>query len=105
QAKFRDKLRRVNEGMAREGAFYLFALRLVPAFPFVAVNLLMGLTPVRIWTYIWVSQLGMLAGTIAFVYAGTKLGEFRFSAGLFLAFALLGIFPLAAKRVLDAVKA
>ena len=105
QARFGDKLKPVNEGVAREGAFYLFALRLVPAFPFVAINLLMGLTPIRTATYFWVSQLGMLAGTIVYVYAGTKLGEFRISAGLLAAFALLGVFPLIAKRVMDALKA
>ena len=105
QAKFGEKLKAVNDGVAREGAFYLFALRLVPAFPFFAINLLMGLTPIRTWTYIWVSQLGMFAGTIVFVYAGTKLGEFRASIGLLAAFALLGFFPLLAKRVLDAAKA
>jgi len=105
QARFGDKLKPVNEGIAKEGALYLFALRLVPAFPFVAVNLLMGLTPIRTLTYAWVSQLGMLAATIVFVYAGAQLGEFRISGGLLLAFALLGIFPLLAKRVLDAVKA
>ncbi|HEY8070129.1 MAG TPA: FAD-dependent oxidoreductase [Burkholderiales bacterium] len=105
QAKFGEKLKAVNDGVAREGAFYLFALRLVPAFPFFAINLLMGLTPIRTWTYIWVSQLGMFAGTVAFVYAGIKLGEFRASIGLLAAFALLGFFPLLAKRVLDAAKA
>jgi pyruvate/2-oxoglutarate dehydrogenase complex dihydrolipoamide dehydrogenase (E3) component/uncharacterized membrane protein YdjX (TVP38/TMEM64 family) len=105
QLKFGDKLKRVNDGIAREGAFYLFALRLVPAFPFVAINLAMGLTPIRTWTYLWVSQLGMLAGTIVYVYAGARLGEFRISIGLLAAFTLLGIFPLIAKRVLDAIKA
>ena len=105
QARFGGQLRPINDGVAKEGAFYLFALRLVPAFPFVAINLLMGLTPIRTWTYFWVSQLGMLAGTIVYVYAGTKLGEFQISFGLLVAFALLGVFPLAAKRVMDAVKA
>ncbi|HUN68575.1 MAG TPA: FAD-dependent oxidoreductase, partial [Burkholderiales bacterium] len=105
QARFGERLKPVNEGIAKEGAFYLFALRLVPAFPFVAVNLLMGLTPIRVWTYAWVSQAGMLAATVAFVYAGTQLGEFRVSAGLLAAFALLGFFPLIAKRVLEAAKA
>jgi pyruvate/2-oxoglutarate dehydrogenase complex dihydrolipoamide dehydrogenase (E3) component/uncharacterized membrane protein YdjX (TVP38/TMEM64 family) len=99
QARFGARLRPVNEGFAREGAFYLFALRLVPVFPFVAVNLLMGLTPIRTFTYLWVSQLGMLAGTAAYVYAGTRLGEFRVSAELVGAFALLGLLPLAMKRV------
>ena len=105
QEKFGDKLKPINEGVAREGAFYLFALRLVPAFPFVAINLAMGLTPIGAWTYLWVSQLGMLAGTIVYVYAGTQLGEFRISIGLLAAFTLLGLFPLIAKKALDAIKA
>ena len=105
QARFGERLKPINEGVAREGAFYLFALRLVPAFPFVAINLLMGLTPIRMATYFWVSQLGMLAGTVAYVYAGSKLGEFQISAGLLFAFALLGFFPLIAKRVMDAIQA
>jgi len=105
QEKFGDKLKPVNDGIAREGAFYLFALRLVPAFPFFAVNLVMGLTSIRTWTYYWVSQLGMFAGTVVFVYAGTQLGAFKISAGLLFAFALLGIFPLLAKKALDALKA
>ena len=105
QARFGDKLRPVNEGIARDGPFYLFALRLVPAIPFVAINLVMGLTPMRTWTYLWVSQLGMLAGTIAYVYAGTQLAEFRLSVGLIAAFTILGLFPLAAKKLLDAIKA
>jgi pyruvate/2-oxoglutarate dehydrogenase complex dihydrolipoamide dehydrogenase (E3) component/uncharacterized membrane protein YdjX (TVP38/TMEM64 family) len=105
QEKLGDKLKPINEGIAKEGAFYLFALRLVPAFPFVAINLVMGLTPIRTWTYLWVSQLGMLAGTIAYVYAGTQLGEFRISIGLLVAFTILGIFPLVAKKALDAIKA
>jgi pyruvate/2-oxoglutarate dehydrogenase complex dihydrolipoamide dehydrogenase (E3) component/uncharacterized membrane protein YdjX (TVP38/TMEM64 family) len=105
QAKFGDRLKRVNEGMEKEGAFYLFALRLVPAIPFFAINLLMGLTPIRTWTYFWVSQVGMLAGTIAYVYAGTTLGEMRISFQLLLAFTLLGILPLIAKRVIDVIRA
>ena len=105
QKTFGDRLKPINEGVAKEGAFYLFALRLVPAFPFVAINLVMGLTPIRTWTYLWASQLGMLAGTVAYVYAGTQLGEFRLSIGLFVAFTILGIFPLVAKKLLDAIKA
>src|SRR5688572_13386278 len=88
QAKFGEKLKPINDGVAREGAFYLFALRLVPAFPFFVINLVMGLTPIRTWTFYWVSQLGMLAGTIVYVYAGTQLGEFRISGGLIAAFVL-----------------
>ncbi|HET6493180.1 MAG TPA: FAD-dependent oxidoreductase, partial [Burkholderiales bacterium] len=105
QQKFGEKLKPINDGMAKEGAFYLFALRLVPAFPFFVINLAMGLTPIRTWTFYWVSQAGMLAGTIVYVYAGTKLGEFRISFGLLAAFALLGVFPLIAKKALDALKA
>lgn len=105
QHKFGDKLKPINDGVAREGAFYLFALRLVPAFPFFVINLVMGLTAIKTWTFYWVSQLGMLAGTIVFVYAGTQLGEFRIGAGLVFAFVLLGIFPLIAKKLVDALKA
>lgn len=105
QERFGDKLRPINDGIAREGAFYLFALRLVPAFPFFVINLVMGLTPIRTRTFYWVSQLGMLAGTIAYVYAGTQLGEFRLSIGLVVAFTILGLFPLIAKKALDAIKA
>ena len=64
QSKFGDKLATINAGIAKEGPFYLFALRLVPAIPFVAINLVMGLTPMRAWTYLWVSQLGMLAASV-----------------------------------------
>ena len=105
QARFGDKLKPINEGVAREGAFYLFALRLVPAFPFFVINLVMGLTPIKTRTFYWVSQVGMLAGTIAYVYAGTQLGQFKISVGLVAAFVILGIFPLIAKKVLDTVKA
>ena len=105
QERFGDKLRAINAGIEREGPFYLFAMRLVPAFPFFAVNLLMGLTPIKARTFYGVSQLGMLAGTIVYVYAGTQLGQFRISAGLVGAFILLGIFPLVAKKVLDGLKA
>jgi pyruvate/2-oxoglutarate dehydrogenase complex dihydrolipoamide dehydrogenase (E3) component/uncharacterized membrane protein YdjX (TVP38/TMEM64 family) len=105
QGRFGERLRPVNAGVEKEGAFYLFALRLVPAFPFFLINLAMGLTPIRTWTFYWVSQLGMLAGTIVYVYAGTTLGEFRISAELIIAFTLLGIFPLIAKKTLDVIKA
>jgi pyruvate/2-oxoglutarate dehydrogenase complex dihydrolipoamide dehydrogenase (E3) component/uncharacterized membrane protein YdjX (TVP38/TMEM64 family) len=105
QGRFGDKLKPLNDGVAKEGAFYLFALRLVPAFPFFVINLVMGLTPIRTWTFYWVSQTGMLAGTLVYVYAGTQLSEFRLSAGLVIAFTLLGLFPLVAKRVLAALKA
>jgi len=105
QGRFSDRLKPINRGIEKEGAFYLFALRLVPAFPFFLINLAMGLTPIRTWTFYWVSQVGMLAGTIVYVYAGTTLSEFRISIELILAFALLGLFPLLAKKALDAIKA
>ena len=105
QARFGDRLKPVNDGVAKEGAFYLFALRLVPAFPYVVINLVMGLTPMRTWTFYWVSQIGMLAGTVVYVYAGTRLGEFELSAGLVIAFTLLGLFPLASKQALAVLKA
>jgi len=104
QGKFGDKLKAMNAGVEKEGAFYLLALRLVPVFPFFAINLAMGLTPMRTWTFYWVSQLGMLAGTIVYVYAGTQLGQFQVTWQLVLALVLLGIFPLIAKRTLEAFK-
>jgi len=110
QARFGYHLRAINEGVAREGGFYLFTLRLIPAVPFFAINLAMGLTPMRAATFYWVSQLGMLAGTIVYVNAGTQLAAITSPAGILSpaligAFLLLGFFPLIAKHVLDAVKA
>lgn len=110
QTKFRDRLKAINDGVRREGGFYLFTLRLVPIFPFFVINLVMGLTPMRVWTYYWVSQLGMLAGTLVYVNAGTQLAQLEslggiLSPGLLASFALLGIFPLLAKKVVSAVKA
>jgi len=105
QTRLGDWLEPINQGMEREGAFYLFALRLVPLFPFFVINLLMGLTSIRARTFYWVSQVGMLAGTLAYVYAGTQLGQFKLSGQLIGAFVLLGLFPLLAKRALDAIKA
>jgi pyruvate/2-oxoglutarate dehydrogenase complex dihydrolipoamide dehydrogenase (E3) component/uncharacterized membrane protein YdjX (TVP38/TMEM64 family) len=105
QTKFGDKLKAINAGVEKEGAFYLFALRLVPAFPFFAINLAMGLTPMRTRTFYWVSQLGMLPGTIVYVYAGTQLGQFEVTWQLVLALVLLGLFPLIAKKTLGAFKA
>ncbi len=105
QGRFGGKLNAINTGVEKEGAFYLFALRLVPAFPFFIINLVIGLTPMRTWTFYWVSQLGMFAGTILYVYAGTQLGQFQITWQLGIALALLGIFPLIAKKTLDAIKA
>jgi pyruvate/2-oxoglutarate dehydrogenase complex dihydrolipoamide dehydrogenase (E3) component/uncharacterized membrane protein YdjX (TVP38/TMEM64 family) len=110
QRRFGDKLAAINRGVEKEGAFYLFALRLVPAFPFFVINLVMGLTPIRTRTFYWVSQLGMLAGTVVYVNAGTQIARIESLAGLVSpaligSFLLLGIFPLVAKRVLDWLKA
>jgi len=104
QGRFGDKLRAINEGVAREGALYLFTLRLVPLFPFFVINLVMGLTPMRTRTFYWVSQLGMLAGTIVYVNAGTQIARIEslkgiLSPGLLVSFALLGVFPLVARRI------
>ena len=105
QGKFGDKLQTLNEGVEKEGAFYLFSLRLVPLFPFFVINLVMGLTPLKTSLYYIVSQIGMLAGTFVYVNAGTQLGQLEsaggiLSPGLLISFALLGIFPLVAKRIL-----
>jgi pyruvate/2-oxoglutarate dehydrogenase complex dihydrolipoamide dehydrogenase (E3) component/uncharacterized membrane protein YdjX (TVP38/TMEM64 family) len=110
QERFGRQLQGVNEGVAREGALYLFSLRLIPAVPFFVINLAMGLTPIRVWTFYWVSQLGMLAGTLVYVNAGTQLAAIEspagiLSPGLIGAFLLLGFFPLIAKKLVDAIKA
>lgn len=110
QQHFGDRLRAVNTGVEKEGSFYLFTLRLVPAFPFFAINLLMGLTPIRAWTFYWVSQIGMLAGTFVYVNAGTQLAGIDSLSGILSpallgSFALLGIFPLLAKKIVGAVAA
>ncbi len=110
QRRFGERLATVNAGMAKDGAFYLFTLRLVPLFPFFVINLLMGLTPIRARTFYWVSQLGMLAGTLVYVNAGTQLARIDslagiLSPGLIASFALLGVFPLLAKRIVDLVQA
>jgi pyruvate/2-oxoglutarate dehydrogenase complex dihydrolipoamide dehydrogenase (E3) component/uncharacterized membrane protein YdjX (TVP38/TMEM64 family) len=105
RARLGERLEAIDAGVAKDGAFYLFALRLVPVFPFFAINLAMGLTPIPTRTFYGVSQVGMLPGTLVFVYAGTQLGQFAFTWQLGLALALLGLFPLAAKNVLAALKA
>ncbi|MDA8257619.1 MAG: FAD-dependent oxidoreductase [Betaproteobacteria bacterium] len=109
-ARFGRRLQAIDDGIRREGGFYLFTLRLVPVFPFFMINLLMGLTPLRTATFYWVSQLGMLAGTLVYVNAGTQLAAIDslsaiLSPGLIASFTLLGIFPLIAKKTVDAIKA
>ena len=117
---FRDAVRRrferaltaIDRGIEKDGAFYLFALRLVPAFPFFAINLAMSVTPISTWTFYWVSQVGMLLGTVVYVNAGAELGQIEslslsgiLTPELIVSFALLGLFPLIAKKVLAQVKA
>lgn len=110
QKRFADRLAGLNAGMDREGAFYLFTIRLIPAIPFFVINLAMGLTRIRVSTFFLVSQAGMLAGTFVFVNAGTQLAAIESPAGilsptLILSFVLLGVFPLIAKRVIDYLRA
>jgi len=110
QSKFGDKLAAINAGVEKEGGFYLFTLRLVPAFPFFLINLVMGLTKMKAWTFYWVSQLGMLLGTIVYVNAGTQLAKITtlkgiLSPSLIGAFVLLGILPIIAKKIIDGIKA
>ncbi|MFN9729981.1 MAG: FAD-dependent oxidoreductase [Pseudomonadota bacterium] len=110
RAKFGQRLAAFEEGVRRDGAFYLFTLRLVPAFPFFLVNLLMGLTPIRTLTYAGVSQLGMLPGTIVFVYAGTQLAQLDslagiLSPGLVGAFVAIGVLPLLMRWIANLIAA
>jgi pyruvate/2-oxoglutarate dehydrogenase complex dihydrolipoamide dehydrogenase (E3) component/uncharacterized membrane protein YdjX (TVP38/TMEM64 family) len=107
--RFGKRLAAIDEGVRREGGFYLFTLRLVPAFPFFLVNLLLGLTAMKARTFFWVSQLGMLAGTVVYVNAGTQLARLEslsgiLSPGLLGSFVLLGIFPLLARKLVDIVR-
>ena len=109
-ARFGRRLAAIDAGVRKEGAFYLFTLRLVPVFPFFLVNLLLGLTAMKARTFYWVSQLGMLAGTVVYVNAGTQLARIDslagiVSPGLLLSFALLGVFPLIANRIVESVRA
>jgi pyruvate/2-oxoglutarate dehydrogenase complex dihydrolipoamide dehydrogenase (E3) component/uncharacterized membrane protein YdjX (TVP38/TMEM64 family) len=110
QSQFGVRLKAINAGIEKEGGFYLFTLRLIPIFPFFVVNLVMGLTPIRAWTFYWVSQIGMLAGTLVYVNAGTQVARIDslrgiLSPGLLISFALLGVFPLIAQKIVSAVKA
>lgn len=110
QKRFGESLRAVNRGIRNDGAFYLFTLRLVPLFPFFIVNLVMALSPIRTRTFAWVSQVGMLAGTIVFVNAGTQLGRIESPGGVLspaivASFVLLGVFPWIARRLVEAIKA
>jgi pyruvate/2-oxoglutarate dehydrogenase complex dihydrolipoamide dehydrogenase (E3) component/uncharacterized membrane protein YdjX (TVP38/TMEM64 family) len=109
QERFGSRIGSINDGIARDGGFYLFTLRLIPAVPFFAVNLLMGLTPIKAWVFYCVSQIGMLAGTAVYVNAGTQLAQLEGISGilslpLIISFALLGVFPWIAKLGIGAIK-
>ncbi|MFM2409449.1 MAG: hypothetical protein RL481_277 [Pseudomonadota bacterium] len=109
QAKFGDRLKAINEGVAKDGAFYLFSLRLIPVVPFFVINLAMGLTPIKARTFYWVSQLGMFLGTLVYVNAGTQLAQINSlsdiaSPGLLASFAALGLFPWIARGVMNLIK-
>lgn len=109
QRRLGGRLDRINRGIEREGAFYLFTMRLIPAIPFFVINLGMGLTTMPLRTFYWVSQLGMLPGTMVYVNAGKELGQLSslagiLSPGLIASFVLLGVFPLAAKKVMRIVR-
>ena len=109
RARFGQRLQTIEAGLQRDGAYYLFTLRLVPIFPFFLINLVMGLTPMSVKTFYWVSQVGMLAGTIVYVNAGTQLAKIEsladiMSPGLLASFAFLGLFPWVARRVVDSLQ-
>ena len=109
QNKFGEKLSAINKGIEDEGAFYLFSLRLVPIFPFFVLNRVMGLTSIKLITFYWVSQIGMLPGTMVFVNAGKELAQIEslsgiLSPGLIISFVILGLFPLAVKKLLNFYK-
>ena len=114
QSRFGERLAGFNAALEREGAFYLFTLRLIPAVPFFVINVVMGLTPLRVWTYWWVSQLGMLAGTAVYVYAGSSVPDLAtlaergaggiLSPQLIAAFVLLGIFPIFVKKAMQRLR-
>lgn len=109
QGKFGERLRAVDDGLEKDGAFYLFTLRLIPVFPFFVINLLMGLTRIKTGTFFWVSQIGMLPATIVFVNAGTQISRIESTAGLLsptliASFVALAFFPWAAKAIVAVVK-
>ncbi|ELE2041657.1 TVP38/TMEM64 family protein [Vibrio vulnificus] len=106
QARFGDKLSAINQGVEKDGAFYLFSLRLIPVFPFFLINLLMGLTPISIGRYYLTSQIGMLPGTAVYLNAGTQLADINSLSGILsptvlASFALLGVFPITVKWIMS----
>lgn len=109
QSKFGSKLNAINQGVEKDGAFYLFSLRLIPVFPFFLINLLMGLTPMTIARFYLTSQIGMLPGTAVYLNAGTQLATIDSLSGIvsptvLASFALLGLFPIIAKWIMNKVR-
>lgn len=109
QRRFGSSLKTVNAGIERDGAFYLFTLRMIPVFPFFLINLVMGLTPIKTFTFFWVSQAGMLLGTAVYVNAGVELGQLSslsglLSGSLILSFVLLALMPWVGKRVINTIR-
>ena len=110
KSRFGSRINAIDEGIERDGAFYLFTLRLVPLFPFFIINLAMGLTTLKVKTFYWISQLGMLAGTIVYVNAGTQLAKIESLSGILSpaligSFVLLGIFPMMTKKFVTLIQA
>lgn len=108
QSKFESQLKKINEGVEKEGAFYLFTLRLIPAVPFFVINLVMGLTPMKTVTFFLISQVGMLAGTVVYVNAGTQLSKIESLGGIVSpaiigSFVALGLFPIVTKKIMGMV--
>ncbi|MDA0283218.1 MAG: TVP38/TMEM64 family protein [Planctomycetota bacterium] len=111
QSRFGERLASFNEALSREGAFYLFTMRLIPAIPFFVINVVMGLTPVRVFTFWWVSQVGMLPGTIVYVYTGSRVPDLKTLANegasgvltwdLLVAFVVLGLFPITIRKLMN----
>lgn len=109
QKKFADRLAIINRGVEKEGSFYLFSVRLIPLFPFFIINVVMGLTQMRLFTFCWVSQLGMLPATIVYVNAGKELAKIDSLSGilspsLLASFVLLGLFPITVKKLMHYIR-
>ena len=110
QDKFADRIQKVNEGIEKEGAFYLFTMRLIPVFPFWMINILMGLTKIPLIKFYWISQVGMLPGTVVYINAGKEIAKIEslkgiLSPSLLISFALIGIFPISVKKLIAFYKA
>ena len=109
QGRFKQQMKTINSGIQKDGGFYLFTLRLLPVVPFFVINMVMGLTPLRTSTFYWVSQLGMLPGTLVYINAGSELAKIEalgdiLSPTLIGSFVLLGIFPLLVKKLISIIE-